>query len=115
MAPKADPSAPTNGQNSQQFKPGVGAQGKDYGNADGGYISTPISAFFSAKELIAMNELTRAMRTFEGINNRKPKSQEEFDKEIIQAYQIKLPELHEGEKYRYDPKSGELMVDSPKK
>ena len=32
---------------------------------------------------------------------------------IIKANSIKLPTLPEGSKYKYDPKSGELLVEHP--
>ena len=32
---------------------------------------------------------------------------------IIKANMIRLPELWEGETYRYDPKTAELWVDPP--
>ncbi len=90
---------------------GVGAQGKNYGSGDAGLVTTPISAYFSAKEMIAFNiEIPRAMNTFKAFNNRLPSSQAEFDKEIIEPANIKLPELPAGKKYMYDPVKGELMV-----
>ena len=33
---------------------------------------------------------------------------------IIKANQIKLPDLPEGDRYQYDPKTEQLMVESPK-
>jgi hypothetical protein len=95
---------------------GVGAQGKDYGNADGGYISEPISTYFTIRENIAFNiQIPNGMKFFKQFNGRNPKSLEEFMKEIVKANGINLPELPEGSKYVYDAKSGELMVARPKK
>lgn len=123
--PPRDPSAPTTGplapkadsSDSTKAQAGVGAQGKDYGNADGGYISEPISTYFSAKELITFNiQLPNAMKMYKALHDGKnPKNQEEFQKEIIQENGIKLPELPEGSTYVYDPQTGELMVKHPKK
>jgi hypothetical protein len=114
-AQQTDPAATTDGQNAVKAEAGVGAQGKDYGDADGGYISEPVSMYFNARELIAFQQMTKGMRFFEADKQRKPKSHEEFMKEIIQAYGVSLPELPAGEKYQYDPKKGELMVLRPKK
>jgi hypothetical protein len=95
---------------------GVGAQGKDYGNADGGYVSEPISTYFTARELITFNiQIPNAMKFFKQFNGRNPKSLEEFMKEIVKANGINLPELPEGSKYVYDAKTGELMVSHPPK
>lgn len=112
---QTDPSAPANGQDAVKAEAGVGAQGKDYGNADGGYISEPVSMYFNARELIYFQQMTKGMRFFEADKGRKPKSHEEFMKEIIEAYGVKLPELPAGQKYQYDPQKGELMVIRPKK
>ncbi len=51
---------------------------------------------------------------FKAINGRNPKSQEEFDREIIKESGVNLPELPEGSKYVYDPEKGELTVVRPK-
>ena len=40
-------------------------------------------------------------------------SREEFMREIIKNGGIKLPELPRGQRYVYDPKRGELMVEKP--
>jgi hypothetical protein len=94
---------------------GVGAQGKDYGTPDAGLITTPIAAYFGAREQIVFNiQIPDAMKTFQALNGRYPKSHEEFMKEIIQAGSIKLPELPEGAKYVYDPQKAELTVVHPK-
>gem|GEM_PF-1444037 len=114
-APKTDSSASANGENAVKADPTVGAQGKDYGNADGGYVSEPIREYFGARAVINFDQMTKAMRFFEADKGRKPKSNEEFMKEIIQAWGIQLPELPEGQKYQYDPKKGELMVIKPVK
>lgn len=104
------------GANGATLKPagvGVGAQGKGYG---AGMITTPVSAYFSAKEMIVFKiSLPNAMNFFKGQNNRNPKSQEEFDEKIIKDNAITLPELPAGERYVYDPQAGELMVEHPKK
>ena len=95
---------------------GVGAQGKDYGNADGGYISEPISTYFTIRENIAFNiQIPNAMKFFKQLKGRNPKSLEEYMKEIVKENGINLPELPEGSKYVYDAKTGELMIARPQK
>ena len=96
-------------------EPGVGAQGKGYGNGDAGLITTPISTYFSIRERLAFMQLDKAMNDFKTLKGHPPQSQKEFDKEIIQQNALKLPELPPGSKYVYDPKQGELMVVHPSK
>jgi hypothetical protein len=92
--------------------PGVGRKGKGYG---GGIISTPVSAYFGARERIAFIAVTDAMRKFNAEHDRDPESHEEFVEKIIEANGIQLPALYAGERYEYDPERGELMVVRPKK
>ena len=44
-----------------------------------------------------------------------PKSHEEFMQRIIKDNDIVLPELPGGRRYVYDPKTGELMVEQPRR
>jgi hypothetical protein len=91
---------------------GVGKKGSRYG---GGIITTPVSAYFGARERITFINVQKAMRTFKALHDRDPESHEEFMKEIINENGISLPSLFEGERYEYDPEAGELMVVKPKK
>ncbi len=106
-------SAPDNadiGQKEESRKvaaPGVGKKGSRYG---GGVVSQPVSTYFGARERIAFINVQRAMRTFEALHERKPESHEEFMEQIVKENGISLPGLFEGERYEYDPESGELMV-----
>jgi hypothetical protein len=99
------------GENGATLRPvevGVGVKGKDYG---AGLITTPVSAYFAAKESIAIKiKLPHALQSFKSVNNRNPNSQEEFDEKIIKDNGIELPELPAGESYVYDPQSGELKI-----
>jgi hypothetical protein len=112
--PAANPAAPADDQNAVRAEAGVGAQGKDYGNGDAGIITVPISTYFGARQVITFQQLEKAMITFKALNNRVPKSQQEFDEKIIKEWGIGLPDLPEGQKYFYDPQKGELMVRQPK-
>jgi hypothetical protein len=114
-ANSSNPSTPSGGGTVEPARVGVGVQGKDYGTPDAGLITTPIAAYFTAREQIAfIIQIPDMMRTFQAVNGRYPKSHEEFMKEIIQAGSIKLPELPEGAKYVYDPQQHELTVVHPK-
>jgi hypothetical protein len=77
-------------------------------------IVTPARALFRTQERVVFEiTLPHALQLYEATNGRKPKTHEEFMEQIVKANQIKLPELPAGERYVYDPKAGELMVERP--
>ncbi len=94
---------------------GVGKKGQ-YGD---NYLEVVVAAKFRAEERIIFEiEIPHALDLYKaGHNNKGPKSHEEFWKEIIEPANIqnKLPELREGERYQYDPKTEELMIVRPKR
>jgi hypothetical protein len=96
-----------------QEKAQAGVTGK--GNYGGpGIITTPISTYFQIRERAVFDiQIPQAMQLYEATNGAKPKTQDEFMRNIIQANMIKLPELPAGHKYVYDPQKGELMVEHP--
>jgi hypothetical protein len=88
---------------------GVGEKGHGYG---AGPVATPASTYFMAKERIAFDiQIPHAMNLFKAMEGHMPKSHEEFMEKIIKANQIQLPKLPEGERYVYDPKQEQLMVE----
>ncbi len=92
---------------------GVGKRGHNMGQ---GIVATPVAAYFAAKEQVAFRvEVPQAMNLFKATNGYAPRSNEEFMKEIIQANNIKLPELPAGDKYFYDPEQETLMVEQQAK
>ena len=91
---------------------GMGKQGRNYG---GGVISEPIRQYFRAGQRIQLIQMEQTMRHFKALNDRNPSSHEEFMEEIIKKGGVQLPELPPGERYVYDPKTGELMVERPKR
>ena len=103
------PAAPT-----EQVKAeaGVGAKGQGYG---GGFITEPLHQYFHAQDRITFEALLpKAMSLYKAEHNGKgPKTHEAFMKEIIEASIIDLPELPDGHRYLYDPKTEELMVERP--
>ena len=91
---------------------GVGEKGRDIGE---GIISTPIKAYFSAKQQIVFNiQIPHAMNLYKATNDRAPRTHDEFMSKIIKANFVKLPQLPEGHEYVYDPEKEELMVEHPR-
>lgn len=104
----------------QVAKVGVGLQGNSLdsiGENDARSIITgPAVAFFNAKEKFVFEiQIPQALNFFEATNGRKPKSQEEYMRDIIEANKIKLPVLPEGMVYEYKPDVNELWVVAAKK
>jgi hypothetical protein len=90
---------------------GVGKKGRDYGQ---GFVVTPIAALFAVRERTAFEiQIPQAMQLFKAEKDRAPKDHAEFMEQIIQANHIRLPELPEGDRYLYDPKTEQLMVARP--
>lgn len=83
------------------------------GNYGPGLVTTPISAYFQVQEQLVFQQVTHAMKLYEAEHGEKPKTEEEFMTKVIKANSLKLPTLPEGSKYKYDPKSGELLVEHP--
>lgn len=91
---------------------GVGKKGHGYG---GGIITEPVHQYFVAKERIAFEiQLPEAIKLYKALHDDKgPRTHEEFMKEIVEAGAVTLPQLPEGHRYVYDPKTEELMVERP--
>ncbi len=90
---------------------GMGEKGRGYG---GGIITTPVHVYFTAQELIILQHIEHAMQLYKGEHDGKPpKTQDEFMDRIIKENNIRLPTLPQGERYVYDPKTGELMIEKP--
>ena len=91
---------------------GVGKKGRGYGQ---GVIATPAATLYAVREkMVFQAQIPQAMNLFKAENDRAPKDHQEFMEKIIKANNIHLPELPEGDRYRYDPKTEQLMVESPK-
>ncbi len=77
-------------------------------------IVAPARGLFQTEQRMVFDaQIPKNMQIFEASNGRKPKSHEEFMEQIIEAGMIKLPELPTGQRYVYDPQTGELMVEKP--
>lgn len=118
-APAPTLAAPTNApevENREVAEAGVGEKGRGYGGA--GFVTTPIEAKFRVEQRIVFEiQIPEAMKLFKANdkNNKGPKSDAEFQRKIIEANSIKLPELPAGDSYIYDPATEQLMVRHPKK
>lgn len=98
---------------------GVGATGKgNYGVTSeeaASIITVPISTYFHAQEAAVFNiQIPQALNLFQGAEGRYPNSEEEFMQRIIQANQIVLPKLPEGDSYVYDVENHTLMIKTKK-
>lgn len=95
----------------EEAKVGVGKKGRGYG---AGLVTTPVAAYFGARERIAFEiQIPEAMKLYKALNGNAPKTHEEFMQKIIKENAVRLPELPEGHRYVYDPKAEQLMVESP--
>ena len=96
--------------NAVKAEAGVGRKGRGYG---AGMVTTPIAAYFSIRERLVFDQIAHAMDLYKATNEHAPKSQEEFMEKIVKENGLKLPELPPGERYLYDPKTEQLMVERP--
>jgi hypothetical protein len=109
-AAPADNATATPGTVQEKAAVGAGKKGRYEGS---GFVVTPIRAFFRAEQRIIYDNIAYNLKLYQAANGNFPKTQEEFDEQIIAPNQIKLPELPAGHRYVYDPKKGELMVEKP--
>ena len=75
--------------------------------AAGGYLGAVGGARFWAEHQMIINNINHALQLFNAQEGRFPKSHEEFMQRIIQANNIQLPELVEGDEYVYVPEEAE--------
>jgi hypothetical protein len=93
---------------------GVGAKGRGLDKFQGGVLVTPAKAYFTLRErAIFQVQIPQAMQMYQALHGSAPQSHDQFMKEIIQANQIRLPELPAEQRYVYDPQAKELMVERP--
>jgi hypothetical protein len=86
---------------------GVGEKGRQYP----AYLY-PAATYWAIREQVVFTmQIPKTMQLFEATEGRKPRDHEEFMQRIIKEGMIKLPDLPEGDRYVYDPKRGELMVE----
>jgi hypothetical protein len=118
--------APKGGQTPPAAVPPGGKPGATYQKADvgagkrghygPGLVTTPVSIFFRVQDNIAFRiRIPEAMNLYKAEHGNAPRTHEEFMEKIIKEGMIKLPDLNEGERYLYDPKSEELLVEHPQR
>jgi hypothetical protein len=94
---------------------GVGKKGRSLDEYEG-IVVTPVKTIWSTQEFLAYNvQVKKALDLFNATEGRMPKSHEEFMEKIIAPNLIKLPQLPEGQRYKWDPQTNQLMVERPKK
>jgi hypothetical protein len=86
--------------------------GKKLSRLSHSLIAAEFATLYAVRERMVFEaQIPKAMQIFKATEGRAPKSHEEFMEKIIKDGQINLPELSDGERYRYDPKTEELWVD----
>ena len=94
---------------------GVGIAGRSLDPYEGAVV-TPAKTLFTVRERIIFEaQIPEALKLFKAMNGQGPKSHDEFMTQIIQANQIPLPELGQGQRYVYNPQTEELMVERPRR
>jgi len=77
-------------------------------------FDTTIGTMYRTKENLTYNVLIpQAMKLYQATNERFPRTHEEFKREILDANNIKLPELKEGCRYEYNPEKAVMEVVYP--
>jgi len=77
-------------------------------------VVTPAIAYFRTQERVIFEiSIPKALQLYEAQEGRKPRSHEEFVRQVLEPNAIRLPELPADHRYIYDPQSGELMVERP--
>lgn len=75
-------------------------------------IVEPAKTLFAFRDSATLKiQIPKAMQLFQASQNRLPQSHDEFMTQIIRANNLRLPELPPGQRYVYDPRRGELMVE----
>ena len=110
--PQTMPFAQPPAQNMVQEKAEVGMGRK--GHYSQGFITTPLATFWRTQEMVAYRvQVPHALDLYKATHGHFPKTQEEFEREILTPNGIKLPELPQNHRYVYDPEKGELLVEHP--
>jgi hypothetical protein len=104
----------------QIAKTGVGVKGNSLDGIQGNdarmLMAGPVKAYFNTREKIIFDiALPKSAQLFNALNDRNPKTHEEYMREVVDSAQIKLPELPAGMVYRYRPDVNELWVEAEKK
>jgi hypothetical protein len=118
QAPGSDPTpstTPPAGDTTVKKAEGTdGVKGSGYG---GGIITEPVSQYFRLQNRIQFEiQIPKQLQLWKAEHNRFPKDEKEYEKEILIPCGINgvkdLPELPMNCRYLYDPKTGELLVET---
>ncbi len=101
--------------NVERVEAGVGVETKKGHGYGSGPIATPVAAYFSVRERIALMMVDKGLQTYKALNGHAPKTHEEFMEKIIKEGAVDLPQLRTDEhRYVYDPETEQLMVEWPR-
>ena len=109
--------SPMNDPNSETVKAGagVGIKGRSLDEYEGAVV-TPAKTYFLAKERIFFEyEFPKSLQLYSAMADRPPQDWAEVKANIIDAYQMQLPQLPPGHRYDFDAEKQELVVVRPKK
>jgi hypothetical protein len=76
-----------------------------------GAVSTPAKVYLRIPDQLVFGQVRQALGFYRAANGDYPKTQEEFDREIITANNLRLPELPSGSRYVYRAEDGELLIE----
>ena len=92
-------------------RPGMSKKAQNLGDDP---LASKAKALVMVREKVEIDiKLKKSMDLYRGLHGYYPKTQKEFIEKIIDENKIKLPKLPEGQKYVYDPKTGELLIERP--
>jgi hypothetical protein len=93
---------------------GVGQKGRSLDEYEG-VVVTPVKAYFAAKERIVFEiQFPSQYQIYKAMSDDVPKDFADLKVKVLDAYQIKLPELPIGHKYIWDAATEQLLVERPK-
>ncbi len=113
MVSEAPPAAPAPPPEPVKAEAGVGKQGQSLKNESGvgRIIAQPAITLFAVKQRVVFEiQIPQAMQFYQAEKGNMPKTHDEFMTRIIKANNINLPELPDGQVYKYDPEKAELWV-----
>ncbi|MDA7951831.1 MAG: hypothetical protein MPJ24_10130 [Pirellulaceae bacterium] len=90
----------------------VGVGKKTQNLSEDNIINASGHALIRSRKRLSFLQVTHALNLYKGLHGTFPKTEEAFWEDVVKANQLVLPELDEGKEYVYDPKAGELFVES---
>jgi hypothetical protein len=93
-----------------EFKPEDGKQTVSSKVRISNPLTGALEAYEPTKQKIGELQIQHSVDIFNAIEGRYPKNHKEFMTKVIQANNIRLPQLGPGKKYQYDVENHALMV-----